>query len=396
MKTFILFGKRDQDRAAATNLLEKIYVAAPCPASWEKMIGDDRVRHCQECKLNVYNLSEMARTEAERLIASREGRMCVGFYRRADGTILTQDCPRGLQATLRRVSRLAGAALSAMMSLGTGFAQASSQPSTPSQSDRNAKLSSQLTLDVVDFKGKAIPGAEIYVVDKNGKKTFLVTDAAGLASLSDLPSGTVAIRVVHWRYKRYSKEIAIAEGTTETRRITLEFNGAVVQIRGFMMFKSDLDESGDPVQLTGPGIQGKIQSGSQAATESNQELGGLDVIVTDPTGAIAPNAQVTLTAPNGKQTKLFTDSTGKGRFSGLAAGNYTVVVALRGFRENYRKVDVQKGTPTTMSVVLSVQDFMNGGPIGPEVVLIPTLDPSPDLHLDPYKVLPVRTHKQRH
>src|SRR5262249_19517730 len=82
--------------------LDNIRVASPCPASWDKMTGDDRVRHCQECKLNVYNLSEMTRIEAERLVANREGRMCVRFYRRADGTILTRNCPRALQAVIRR------------------------------------------------------------------------------------------------------------------------------------------------------------------------------------------------------------------------------------------------------------------------------------------------------
>ena len=75
--------------------LENVRVASPCQTSWEKMQGDDRVRHCQECKLNVYSLSEMTRKDAERLIAKSEGRLCVRFYRRADGTILTRDCPKG-------------------------------------------------------------------------------------------------------------------------------------------------------------------------------------------------------------------------------------------------------------------------------------------------------------
>src|SRR5215467_3709252 len=112
----ILANRRTVSHAAGKplSLLDNIRVASPCPASWEKMTGDDRVRHCQECKLNVYNLSEMTRLEAERLIANREGRMCVRFYRRTDGTILTRDCPRGLQV-VRRISLVAGAALAAMM-----------------------------------------------------------------------------------------------------------------------------------------------------------------------------------------------------------------------------------------------------------------------------------------
>ena len=101
--------------------LENVRVAAPCSADWEQMLGDDRARFCGQCKLNVYNLSGMTRQEAERLIANREGRLCVRFYRRADGTVLTQNCPVGLAALKRRVSRLASAALSAVLGFFSGL-----------------------------------------------------------------------------------------------------------------------------------------------------------------------------------------------------------------------------------------------------------------------------------
>jgi hypothetical protein len=85
--------------------LDLIQVASPCPASWDAMQGDERVRHCDQCRLNVYNLSEMTRTEAERLLAEREGRTCVRFFRRHDGTVLTRDCPVGLRAMRQRLMR---------------------------------------------------------------------------------------------------------------------------------------------------------------------------------------------------------------------------------------------------------------------------------------------------
>jgi len=58
-------------------------------------VDGERVRHCGECKLNVYNLSEMTQTEAEGLIRKHEGRLCVRYYQRADGTVLTRNCPVG-------------------------------------------------------------------------------------------------------------------------------------------------------------------------------------------------------------------------------------------------------------------------------------------------------------
>src|SRR5947209_3943064 len=79
--------------------LDSIEVAAPCSASWDRMNGDDRVRFCQDCRKNVYNLSEMSRIEAEALVRENgEGRLCIRFYRRADGTVLTDNCPVGLRA----------------------------------------------------------------------------------------------------------------------------------------------------------------------------------------------------------------------------------------------------------------------------------------------------------
>ena len=101
--------------------LDNIRVAAPCSSDWNQMVGDERVRFCQQCSLNVYNLSSMSRREAEALIANTEGRLCVRYYRRRDGTILTKNCPVGLSAIKRLISRTAGAMLSAVLSFFAGL-----------------------------------------------------------------------------------------------------------------------------------------------------------------------------------------------------------------------------------------------------------------------------------
>ncbi len=102
--------------ARLTNPLAHVRVAAPCTADWERMRGDERVRFCAQCSRNVYNLSALTRRDAERLVMSAEGRLCVRFYRRADGTILTQNCPVGLRAIKRRVSRFVSGAITAVLS----------------------------------------------------------------------------------------------------------------------------------------------------------------------------------------------------------------------------------------------------------------------------------------
>jgi hypothetical protein len=97
------------------NPLDHVQVAAPCKADWNQMIGSERMRFCGACNLNVYNLSGMTRFEAESLIARNEGRLCVRFYRRFDGSIITKDCPVGLRAIQRRVSYLAKAIIAASL-----------------------------------------------------------------------------------------------------------------------------------------------------------------------------------------------------------------------------------------------------------------------------------------
>lgn len=104
-----------------TSPLDHVTVAAPCNAGWENMVGDERVRFCGQCSLNVYNLSGMTKSEAERLVVQAEGRLCVRYYRRADGTILTKNCPVGLRALRKRASRIASASISAVLSFFAGI-----------------------------------------------------------------------------------------------------------------------------------------------------------------------------------------------------------------------------------------------------------------------------------
>jgi len=100
--------------------LNNIHIASPCPANWDEMYGDDRKRFCSECKLNVYNLSGMTRAEAASLVTNHEGRLCVSFFRRADGTILTADCPVGWAKIKQRTRLYATAVASLVMALFTG------------------------------------------------------------------------------------------------------------------------------------------------------------------------------------------------------------------------------------------------------------------------------------
>jgi hypothetical protein len=96
-------------------MLEQVRVASPCNASWDEMVGDERVRFCLSCEKNVYNLSAMTIADAEALVQARlGGEVCVRFYRRADGTMMTADCPVGERRKRRKKVVLAIAGAGAM------------------------------------------------------------------------------------------------------------------------------------------------------------------------------------------------------------------------------------------------------------------------------------------
>ena len=104
-----------------TSPLENIRIASPCPANWDAMFGNDRMRFCGECKVNVYNLSGMSRKDAEDLISNAEGRLCVRYFKRKDGTIITQNCPVGWAKVKARAKIYATAVFSLMMTLFGGL-----------------------------------------------------------------------------------------------------------------------------------------------------------------------------------------------------------------------------------------------------------------------------------
>lgn len=111
----------DEARTRARRpVLDNIRVATPCRADWSQMTGDDRVRACGECNKNVYNLSELTREEAEALIVAHDGKLCVRYYQRTDGTILLADCQVGIAAKRKR--RIVAAGAAALLAGGGGLA----------------------------------------------------------------------------------------------------------------------------------------------------------------------------------------------------------------------------------------------------------------------------------
>jgi len=170
------------------------------------MAGDERVRHCAHCSLNVYNFAEMTRDEVRELLLRTEGRVCARLYRRADGTVLTRDCPTGLRALRRRASRVAAALLTMLFSL-PAFAFGRTTCKKPRLRMRGSKVKLEIervansqpaVLDGVvrDQTGNPIPGVIIAVHDEVTKREVTaVTDVNGAFNIASLNDGIYRVEV---------------------------------------------------------------------------------------------------------------------------------------------------------------------------------------------------------
>lgn len=101
-------------------------VVRNCPASWARMHGDAQVRFCTHCDQKVYNLSEMTKEEASAFMREQTGHVCVRYFQREDGTLLTSDCGR-VERTRIRVKAATVTAIT-LLGLAAKFGTPASSP----------------------------------------------------------------------------------------------------------------------------------------------------------------------------------------------------------------------------------------------------------------------------
>lgn len=193
--------------------LNRLRIATPCPVGWDQMTGDNRVRFCGHCQLNVYNISELSGMEAEKLIASTEGRLCARLFRREDGTILTKDCPVGLRALRRRVAKRTAAIFAATLSVAAAvFGQQSSSKHgktsctpqtritrTNATPDQAAKV---LTGTVLDQNGAVVSGADVRLTNIDTKEIqHASTNAEGRFAFESVAAGKYAVTITAVNFK---------------------------------------------------------------------------------------------------------------------------------------------------------------------------------------------------
>jgi len=186
---------------APKNFLKNLTVASPCVADWNSMTGNDQVRFCEHCSFEVHNLSAMTRSQAERLVARSNGRLCVRYHHNSIGEPQTLPPGQKLHRISRRVSRIAAGAFTATLSVTSAIAQqsGSSQSSTfnlPTAGQTIAQFGSSIVGTITDQNGAVITGATIAIWNEQSQgPLYTSTDSTGQFRVDSLQAGAYKLRV---------------------------------------------------------------------------------------------------------------------------------------------------------------------------------------------------------
>lgn len=232
--------------------IDKLRVASPCPAAWENMSGDEKSRFCRLCSLNVYNISGMTSGEVQNLIKKTEGGICGRIYKRADGTVITKDCPVGLRAFYKRTARFAGAALGmvvALFSIGSGQKK--------SKKDKVCKVTSQAQVlraenqsesvvkgVIKDPYGAVIPNATVFLTnEETGQTARATTDADGFYQFVSIAPGNYTHKVESTGFKFHEiTNLAINKNESLQVNVELHLNeGAIEVTMGILAGETQID-----------------------------------------------------------------------------------------------------------------------------------------------------------
>jgi hypothetical protein len=238
--------------------VNNLRVASPCPVGWETMKGDERTRHCDLCELNVYNISGMKPKEVEKLVTEREGRLCIRMYRRADGTVITKDCPVGLRAVRKRVTKIASASLATILGLFTvSYSQKEEKKSIDASKLKiirttNISNASSLGGTICDPNWAVVAGAKVDLIKDSHIMKSLQTDSNGWYEFTAVAEGIYSIEVTSSGFKTLRvKNLKI--GTSESLRLNFELKiGSMGETVGFIVSPPEvsIDMDSTSVQTT--------------------------------------------------------------------------------------------------------------------------------------------------
>lgn len=242
--------------------INSLRVATPCSVGWETMSGDERTRHCDLCKLSVFNISGMTTPDVEKLVGASDGRLCVRMFRRSDGTVLTADCPVGLRAVRKRVARFAGASLAAILGLfSVSFGQKDNNKSPEAPNTRIVRAQTpndpaRIVGTLTDPNGAMIPGATVRL--RNAKiDRHTTVNAEGAYIFIQIPAGIYDLTINSPGFREQKVKSLVIN---DNEKIDLDVVIASSEYHEMMGVVVDVQEIRTPIDPTSSTVQTTITS----------------------------------------------------------------------------------------------------------------------------------------
>ncbi|HKQ52973.1 MAG TPA: ankyrin repeat domain-containing protein [Pyrinomonadaceae bacterium] len=231
------------------DVLDRIHVAAPCRADWDKMAGNEQVRFCLHCSKHVHDLSKITRNDARKLVAASGGSLCVRYQKRPDGTLKTAEhAPQPLTQIKRRLSRIAAGAFTASLSLAQSVtAQTTARPAAGNETQVThqqtllgrilvkpvaGELKASLVGNVYDPQQAAVPGATVVLINQaTGQEQTVTTGDDGAYQFSELEPGTYTLRVGAENFITFEQaEIVFVPGSQKRIDASLDVGGVTMGV----------------------------------------------------------------------------------------------------------------------------------------------------------------------
>lgn len=228
--------------------LKQIEVKNHCTQDWDEMTGNDEVRFCGHCSLNVNNLSAMTRKQALKIVRTSKGRICVRYVQNpVDKTPVFAD--RLYQITRR--AGIAAGVLGASLSLSTltyaqGGAMIERRTGSETETSQSEKTddvkientTANISGTVADPHGAVIPGIVVTLSAKDSSfSSTTVSSEIGFYEFKNIPSGNFSLRAEGVSgFKSFSKNISVSENTDSTQNIQMEVDGETVVLMGVVAF----------------------------------------------------------------------------------------------------------------------------------------------------------------
>lgn len=236
---------------SARDSAPQIRIASPCDVDWDSMIGNDRVRFCEHCRLTVHNVDSITKKQLRRLIARSGDRLCVNYRQPAPPV----SPPPILYKIGRRTSLIAASAFSATLSLSTAVVTANPKPaSIPNQPAVATRVANAFVAAgygklygfILQPNGDVIIGANITLTGPEGSESYVsYTTGDGKYRIEGIAPGTYKLTISARGFdtsdvpnlvvragdnSRVDQTLSVASSDEESNPITARLGGAMVSV----------------------------------------------------------------------------------------------------------------------------------------------------------------------